>query len=142
MAFKDLTRKLKARQAQGAAEARQKEEIRADERRLDEGGEKPPPPKHGPNWHREIGELYGHPVQHDSGWSMRLYPATQQKRLLDERRRQTSQTAAQVDHLAGHPAVSIDKTGRERPVTITETRLVQYDMDQNETIICRIEERR
>ena len=93
----------------------------------------------------KIGELYGCPFKHGKGWGIAVYPTEQQSQEIQklheaacDRREYTS------DYLKGRDAVSFDKNGQERLVTITDGYRYGgcYDMSGNEMVRCECESRK
>ena len=84
------------------------------------------------DWTKSIGVLYGTPTRVGDGWGVSIYPTRQQEALIDIERKKYNETGKYDDgYLEGLPAVSIDKSGRVRTLTITEPRDFRYDMNGN-----------
>ena len=96
------------------------------------------------DWTREIGVLYGKPAKTANGWRIEICPTVQQKELLDnERGKMADLGEYSADVLKGRPAVSIDKGGKARALTITDgSRGIYYDMYDNATVVCETRARR
>ena len=136
MDFKKMAADEPERQRKRAEERAALNEI-ARQDQLDDEGREHPPPKSGPDWRRQLGELYGSPQRCGDGWGVRIVPTKQQARQIAKRREEAfTRNGRDSDHLNGEIAVSIDQTGRERRHPITGTREAQYDMTGNEVIIC------
>ena len=90
------------------------------------------------DWTTEVGVLYGTPAKTASGWGIRVYPTAQQEALLNnELERRYNDGDYHADCLRERPAVSIDKTGRARALTITDgSRGFHYDMYGNTEVVC------
>lgn len=89
------------------------------------------------DWTKSIGVLYRTPTRTSDGWGVTIYPTRQQEALIDIRREKYHDESGRYDdgYLQGLDAVSIDKSGHVRMLTITEPRNFAYDMDGN--IHCR-----
>ena len=97
-----------------------------------------------PDTNDKIRELYGCPLEHGQGWGIIVYPTQEQSTELQKLHEAAcDQGNYTTDHLKGKEAVSFDKPGRERAVTITDgySRGGAYDMYGNETIQCKCEPR-
>ena len=108
--------------------------------KLDDQGAYHPPPDHGPDWRREMGEMYGWPHPCGNEWGICIVPTRQQSRQIHERHQDAcSRDDYDTDYLKGEIAVSIDKSGQERAVTITDSRDygTRYDMNGTEMVVCR-----
>lgn len=90
------------------------------------------------DWTQSIGVLYGTPTKVGDDWGVRIYPTRQQEALIDVRRQEYYDRTEQYDdgYLKGLDAVSIDKNGRVRTLTIAEPRGFVYDMDGNINCTC------
>ena len=136
MDFKKLAAKTTQNRRKRAEEQAALEEI-AREDRLDETGREHPPPAHGSDWRRQMGELYGSPQKHSDGWGICIVPTKQQARQIAQRHNDAlNSNELAKDYLKDEIAVSIDKTGRERRMTISRTLDNRYDLDGNELVIC------
>ena len=91
-----------------------------------------------PDWTRKIGILYGTPAKVGGGWGIEVALTVQQEKLIDhEFRKLADRGDHSTDALKGHAAMSIDKSGRARTLTITDgSRGIRYDMYDNPTIRC------
>lgn len=77
------------------------------------------------DWTRTIGVLYGTPTRVGDGWGIAIHPTRQEDGSYD------------YGYLKGMAAVSIDRNGRGRAVTITEPRdAFVYDMEGNPYCRC------
>ena len=148
MAFKKFDFKTALDRGKKARVERLKEETALEEIKrqdqLDDAGAYHPPPEHGPDWRREMGELYGWPHPCGDEWGICIIPTKQQSRQIHERHLEAcSRDDYGADYLKGEIAVSIDKTGRERPVTITNSKDygIRHDMNATEMVVCRIRPR-
>lgn len=90
------------------------------------------------DWTRSIGVLYGTPTRVGDGWGIAIYPTRQQEALLEiEGQKHEDSGSHDQGYLKGMAAVSIDKNGRARAVTITEPRdAFVYDMGGNAYCRC------
>ncbi len=94
------------------------------------------------DWTKSIGVLYGTPARVGGGWGVAIYPTRQQEALLEVARNRYDETGRYDDgYLKGLEAVSIDKNGRERTLTITEPRGFMHDMSGNAYCRCGTEPR-
>ena len=90
-----------------------------------------------PDGVEQMGELYGIPARRRDGWGIAVYPTKQQSELLNDIHQKTcEQGIYDRDYLKERPAVSIDRHGRERRLTITASSNCQYDMYGNELWVC------
>jgi len=74
------------------------------------------------DWTTELSVLYGAPLKTGGGWGVEVYPTRQQEALLHRCMDKVDPRTGQPDetYVAGKPAVSFDKSGRARELTITE----------------------
>ena len=95
------------------------------------------------DWTKEIGVLYGTPAKLHDGWGITIRPTRQQDALIERRRLQYEETGAWDEgYMVGLPAVSIDKNGQVREVTIRDpSRGWRCDMYGNSEITCATEPR-
>ena len=95
------------------------------------------------DWTKEIGVLYGTPAKLHDGWGITICPTRQQDALIDNRRLEYQESGAYDDgYMEGLPAVSIDKSGHVRQLTIRDAgRGWRYDMYGNSQIDCGTEPR-
>ena len=140
MIFKDLTKKMEQSRQQRRQESGRLEAIKQVDDAEDRGGIKPPPPDSGPDWRREMGELYGWPHKCGDSWGICVVPTKQQNKQIDERHHLACDANDyDADYLNGEIAVSIDSKGQERRLVITDSRDYgsRYDPDGNTLIVCR-----
>ena len=85
------------------------------------------------DWIAKLGELYGSPFKKsDGGWGIAVYLTEQQEEVVRERHRACcDEERYGEDYLEGAIAVSIDKNGNERKLTITDGNRWQMQSDWN-----------
>ena len=101
-------------------------------------------------WSDAVGELRGKPRKLDDGWGIEITLTAQQAELVEARQRAVNDNPdadidriLAFDHLRGMDAVSVDRSGRERPVRITDSNTYgsRYDYDGNTVWTCKTEPR-
>ena len=99
-------------------------------------------------WSDAVGELRGKPRKLDDGWGIEITLTARQAELVEARQRAVNDNPdadidriLAFDHLRGMDAVSVDRSGRERPVRITDSNTYgsRYDYDGNTVWTCKTE---
>ena len=99
-------------------------------------------------WKDAVGELRGKPVKMDDGWGVQIMPTKRQTVLIEARQHAANDhldldAVLEFDHLNGMDAVSVDRSGRERSLTITDSKTYgsRFDMDGSTIWTCAAEVR-
>ena len=99
-------------------------------------------------WKDAVGELRGKPTKLDEGWGVQITPTARQTVLIEARQSAANDhldldAVLEFDHLNGMDAVSVDRSGRERTLTITDSNTYgsRFDMDGSTIWTCAAEAR-
>ena len=97
------------------------------------------------SWKKAVGELRGKPTKLESGWGIEITLTPDQEKLIEARRNAVDNAPSlgiddvlAFDHLRDMDAVSVDRSGRERKVTIVDSNTYgsRYDYDGNTVWTC------
>ena len=94
-------------------------------------------------WKDAVGKLRGTPTKLDEGWGVQITPTARQTALIEARQHAANDhldldEVLEFDHLKGMDAVSVDRSGRERTLTITDSNTYgsRFDMDGSTVWTC------
>ena len=94
-------------------------------------------------WKDAVGELRGKPTKLDEGWGVQITPTARQTVLIEARQSAANDhldldAVLELDHLNGMDAVSVDRSGRERTLKITDSNTYgsRFDLDGNTIWTC------
>ncbi|MCY4506532.1 MAG: hypothetical protein OXG35_06180 [Acidobacteria bacterium] len=94
-------------------------------------------------WKEAVGELRGKPAKTEAGWGAELKPTARQTALIEARQdvvndRLDLNRVLEFDHLKGLDAVSVDRSGRERQLTVTDSNTwgSRFNMDGDTLWTC------